>query len=316
LDIGSVGNTPTLIGIAQGEPLRVLSLAEGGVKFIMALPTGSPIKTPEDLKGKKVGVMLASDLQFFFDLSMQALFNTMDYQKLNIDVIKISSLTQGAVPPEGIAAGSTTETSYLAGQVQKLNTGLFNSYGYTEANYDGPLGKGAGLELPALKQSPYYPEGFYLHRNFWLTTDQTLQSSPQALVAFMMAEQRALQTLAKLKPEEVAALGKDVWQLDPAVGKDIWLHDLDYRRGWCWLTEGDLRAVVDQSVLAAQDKMIDKPNTWETMLKNIAPIAPLAKEAWERVKFPETAAFTAKDVKDLRGYPMWESDKWELPKKQ
>jgi hypothetical protein len=315
LEIGSVGNTPTLIGIANGEPLRILSLAEGGVKFILALPAGSAIKTPDDLKGKKVGVLLASDLQFFFDLSLQALFGTMDYAKLGLSVVKVDSLTQGAIPPQGLDAGTTTETSFLAGQVQKLNTGLFNSYGYTEANYDGPAGKGAGFELPTLKQSAYYPEGFYLHRNFWLTNDKTAQASPKGLVAFMMAEQRALMTLAKMKAEEVGALGKDIWQLEPAVAKDIWLHDLDYRRGWCWLTEGDLRAVVDQSALAAQGKMIDKPNTWETILKNISLTAPLAKEAYDRVQYPDAAAFTAKDAKDLRGYPVWQSDKWDGPKK-
>jgi ABC-type nitrate/sulfonate/bicarbonate transport system substrate-binding protein len=316
LDIGSVGNTPTLIGIAQGEPFHVLSMAEGGVKFVLALPPNSPIKTPEDLKGKKVGILLATDLQFFFDLSLQALFGTMDYQTLGIEAVGIKALIQGAVPPQGLAAGTTTETSYLRGQIEKLNTGLFNSYGYTEANYDGPLGKGAGLELPAIKKSPYYPEGFYLHRNFWLVTNKAVRTSPKAVVAFLVAQQRALQALAKMPPEDVARLAQELWQLDPKVAKDIWLHDLDYRRGWCWLTEGDLRAVVDQSVLATNAKLIEKPVTWKEMLKNIGPVAPLAKQAWERVKFPDASAFTAKDAKDVRGYPIWESDKWELPKKQ
>ena len=316
LDIGSVGNTPTLIGIAQGEPFHVLSMAEGGVKFLLTLPANSPIKTPEDLKGKKIGVLLATDNQFFFDLSLQALFGTMDYQALGIEAVGVKALIQGAVPPQGLAAGAATEAPFLKGQAEKLNTALFNSYGYTEANYDGPLGKGAGLELPAIKKSPYFPEGFYLHRNFWLVTDKLVRTSPKAVVAFLVAQQRALLILAKMSPEDVARLAQEHWQLDPKVGKDIWLHDLDYRRGWGWLTEGDMRAVVDQSVLAAKGKMIEKAVSWKDMLTNLAPVAPLAKEAWERVKFPEASAFTAKDAKDVRGYPIWESDKWELPKKQ
>lgn len=316
LDIGTVGNTPTIIGLSQGEPFHILSLAEGGAKFVLALPPGSPIKTPEDLKGKKVGAQLSADPQFIFNMCLQALFNTMDYQKLGLEVVKINSPTQGAIPPKGLDAGVAPEVTYLMGQVQKLNTGLFNSYGYTEDNYDGPLGKGAGKELPELRKSPYYPEGFCLQRNFFLVTDKMVQTQPKAVVAFLVAQQRALTTLTKMKPEEVAGLAKDSWKLDPAVGKDLWLHDLDYRRGWGWLTEGDLRAVVDQSAMAATNKLIEKPLSWKMVLKNIEPVAPLVKQAYEITKFPEASAFVAKDVKDLRGYPVWEASKWELPKKQ
>jgi ABC-type nitrate/sulfonate/bicarbonate transport system substrate-binding protein len=315
LDIGSVGNTPTIIGLAQGEPLHILSLAEGGVKFVLALPVNSPIHTPEQLKGQKVGIMLGSDMQFFFDLTLQAFFQTTDYAKLGIEPIGLKTLIQGAIPPEGMVAGTTTETSYLKGQSDKQNSGLVNSYGYTESNYDGPLGKGAGIELPQRKTSPYYPEGLYLHRNFWLVTDNYVKAQPQAIVAFLIAEQQALQTCNKMKPEEVATLAKEQWALEPSVGKDIWIHDLDSRRGWPWLTEGDLRAVVDQSVLANQSKMIDKALTWAFVMDNVKAVAPLAQQAWQKTNFPAASAFTDTNVQDLRGLPTWQADQWELPKK-
>ena len=312
LDIGSVGNTPTLIGISQGEPLHILSVAEGRVKFVLSLPPDSDIKTLDDLKGKTVGVFLATDLDFFWKLMLQSAFGTTDNEALGINVVGIKTLIQGAVPPEGIDAGITTETSFLVGQVDGLNKGLVNSYGYTEAGYDGPEGKGEGIELAFRKNSPYLPEGLYLHRNFWLATDDVVQNNPQAIVAFLVAQQRALSKLSTMAPTEVAALAQEYWQLDPEVAQQIWIHDLDSQRGWGWLTEGDLRAVVDQSSLMADAELIGAPLTWQQVIENTAITAELSRQAWEVTGYPAAAEFTAKDTNDLRGFPVWQADQWPL----
>lgn len=310
LDFGSVGNTPTLIGIAQKEPLRILSMAEGGVKFLISLAPDSPIRNLSDLEGQTAGLLLGTDLQFFFDLALKNEFGTSNYEELGIQTVGIETLPQAATLPKGIDVSSVVEAPYLQAHEEGLNTALINSYGFTEEHYDGPAGQGAGHELPGLRQSPYYPEGLYLHRNFWLVTEQFAQDNPNAVTAFLIAEQRAMQKLADMEAEEVAALAEEYWGLDPAVGKDVWLHDLDYRRGWPWLTEGDLRAVVDQSELAATSGLIEAPVTWEQVIENIEPIAPLAKKAWEETGFPDEAEFTATNVDDLRGPPMWETDEW------
>lgn len=312
LDIGSVGNTPTLIGIAQGEPLHILSNAEGRVKFVLALPPDSEIKTLDDLKGKTVGVLLATDLDFYWKLMLQSAFGTTDHEALGINVVGIKTLIQGAVPPEGIDAGITTETSYLVGQVDGLNKGLVNSYGYTEAAYDGPEGQGEGLELAFRKNSPYLPEGLYLHRNFWLATDDVVKNNSQAIVAFLVAQQRALSELATMEPTAVAALAEEYWQLDPEVAQQIWIHDLDSQRAWGWLTEGDMRAVVDQSSLMADAELITEPLTWEQIIANTAPIAELARQAWEITGYPAAVDFTAADAQDLRGLPVWQAAEWPL----
>lgn len=313
LDLGTVGNTPTLIGIAQNEPIRILSMAEGRVKFVVAMPADSSIRTPEDLQDKRVGLIQASDLQFFFDQTINSLFGTTSYDELGIEVVGLETLSQTASPPGGIDAVVATETSYLQGQLDGLITGLLNSYGSTEEHYDGPLGEGAGLQLPEVQGSPYYPEGFYLHRNFWLVTETMADETPDAVVAFLIAEQRAVERLQDMDPTEVAALaqGQEYWNLDPEVGRQIWLNDLTHLRGWPWLTRGDLRAVVDQSELAAQSDLIESPLTWDQVKENISPIAPLAQQAWETIGYPEESAFTATDTEDIRGLPVWQYEEWE-----
>ena len=313
LDLGTVGNTPTLIGIAQNEPIRILSMAEGRVKFVVAMPADSSIRTPEDLQDKRVGLIQASDLQFFFDQTINSLFGTTSYDELGIEVVGLETLSQTASPPGGIDAVVATETSYLRGQLDGLLTGLLNSYGSTEEHYDGPLGEGAGIQLPAVQGSPYYPEGFYLHRNLWLVTETMADETPDAVVAFLIAEQRAVERLQDMDPTEVAALaqGQEYWNLDPEVGRQIWLNDLIHLRGWPWLTRGDLRAVVDQSELAAQSDLIESPLSWDQVKENISPIAPLAQQAWETIGYPEESVFTATDTEDIRGLPVWQYEEWE-----
>ena len=313
LDFGTVGNTPTLIGIAQNEPIRILSMAEGRVKFVVAMPADSSIRTPEDLQDKRVGLIQASDLQFFFDQTINSLFGTTSYDELGIEVVGLETLSQTASPPGGIDAVVATETSYLRGQLDGLITGLLNSYGFTEEHYDGPLGEGADIQLPEVQDSPYYPEGFYLHRNFWLVTESMADENPDAVVAFLVAEQRAVERLQDMDPTEVARLAQDqeYWNLDPEVGRQIWLNDLIHVRGWPWLTRGDLRAVVDQSELAAQSDLIDSPLSWDRIIENISPVASLAQQAWETIGYPEEVAFTATDTEDIRGLPLWQYEEWE-----
>jgi hypothetical protein len=302
-----------LIGIAQNEPIRILSMAEGRVKFVVAMPADSSIRTPEDLQDKRVGLIQASDLQFFFDQTINSLFGTTSYDELGIEVVGLETLSQTASPPGGIDAVVATETSYLRGQLDGLITGLLNSYGFTEEHYDGPLGEGADIQLPEVQDSPYYPEGFYLHRNFWLVTESMADENPDAVVAFLVAEQRAVERLQDMDPTEVARLAQnqEYWNLDPEVGRQIWLNDLIHVRGWPWLTRGDLRAVVDQSELAAQSDLIDSPLSWDRIIENISPVAPLAQQAWETIGYPEEAAFTATDTEDIRGLPLWQYEEWE-----
>jgi hypothetical protein len=55
-------------------------------------------------------------------------------------------------------------------------------------------------------------------------------------------------------------------------------------------------------------KLLPKELTWDDVIRNIQPVAPLAHEAWERSQQnPAASAFTEKS-QDMRGPVMWNSD--------
>src|SRR4029079_19388280 len=58
LDIGMWGNTPIVRLLAQGQPINVLSVGEGHMRFVLLTRKGSPIKSIADLKGKTVGALV------------------------------------------------------------------------------------------------------------------------------------------------------------------------------------------------------------------------------------------------------------------
>jgi hypothetical protein len=189
---------------------------------------------------------------------------------------------------------------------------IANSYGTTEPNYQGPLGSGAGLELPARQKSPFFPEGIYMHRNFWLAHANLVKSQPKAVVAFLVAFEQAVRELRKWPVEEIAKLVFKFWELEPAQVKEIWGNDLNVQRGWSWLTEGDLRAVVEQSQYAKATRIITSDVDWPVVIANLRPIVPIVREAYERTgSQPGAAVFQQTNVADVRGRPVWELESWK-----
>jgi hypothetical protein len=89
-----------------------------------------------------------------------------------------------------------------------------NSFGYTEDYYQGPLGKGAGILLPSVKKSAFYPDGYYLHRSFWVVNNTLAEKHPKVVVAFLMAQQEAVAALSAMEPGAVSQLVKEYWKLD------------------------------------------------------------------------------------------------------
>jgi len=72
-DIGFMGDTPALIARAAGQDTRIIALTATGPKGLAVLvPTGSPIASPKDLRGKKVAVVKGSYAHHLLVLVLQS----------------------------------------------------------------------------------------------------------------------------------------------------------------------------------------------------------------------------------------------------
>jgi ABC-type nitrate/sulfonate/bicarbonate transport system substrate-binding protein len=305
LDLGVWGDTPVIRAIATGQSVRVLALAEGHLDFWIAVPKGSPIHTLEDLKGKRIGTLLGGDPHFFLAMVLKAQFGTADPTKLGITMVNVPSFTMLATMPKGLDAVTLITPSYLLGVQQGVLEGLVDNFGRTGPAYDGPLGKGAGHSLPSFKKSQFYPEGYYLHRTMWVGRNDFIDKHPKVVEAFLAALNRATHDISKMDAGAVSNLVENYWKLPPDQGSVIVKDDVLYSRGWTWLTEGDLYALVANSQFMKEANLLPKELTWPDIVKNISPVASIEAEAWKRSGIPPVSEFTRK-AEDLRGVPMWD----------
>jgi sulfonate transport system substrate-binding protein len=71
-DIGILGDTPAIIGRAAGIDTRIIGITASGPKSLAVIvPTNSKLKSPKDLKGKKVAVVKGSYAHHLLVLVLQ-----------------------------------------------------------------------------------------------------------------------------------------------------------------------------------------------------------------------------------------------------
>jgi ABC-type nitrate/sulfonate/bicarbonate transport system substrate-binding protein len=316
LDMGGWGNTPIVRNIAMKQPLTAINMMEGHFRLMIATRPESGVRNVQDLKGKTVGVLFGGDPQNAFQQILRWELGSADPAVNNMKLINTPSQAQASTVPKGTHATMVTYPAFLKAQKDDPNIkGIVNSFGYTEDYYKGPAGEGAGKLLESVKQSPFYPDGFYLHRSFWVVRNEIIDKHPKVVVAFIMAQQEAVEVLSKMKPGDVSDLSAKYWELPPDLGAKVVQDELLFMRGWVWPTEGDAWALVRTSEYMAEGKIIDTPLTWKQVTDNLAKGAPLLKEAYERMKSnPSASAFTDSKANDLRGLPVWEMEKWTRPK--
>jgi hypothetical protein len=180
---------------------------------------------------------------------------------------------------------------------------------------DGPEGKGAGHRIAALRKSRFSPEGFYLHRPLWVVRGEIAEKSPEVVTAFAIAHNRALQRLTRMKPAEIVDyMGKEYWGENKACAETYVTQNLSMKRGWSWPVEADIVAMYRTGRILHEFGQLEKPVTWEQILKNIEPVAAPLKAAYEQVRYPDPSAFLDKSAADVRGLPLWEYRKWGEPK--
>ena len=310
LDIGMWGNTPITRGLSSGLPISLLVVGEGHLRFLITTRKGSPIRNMQDLRGKTIGVSLGGDPQSALFQMLRFELGVNDIKETGIKFINMPTHAQAASVPTGVDATCTIYPAYLAAQASGT-VAIANSFGYTEDYYEGPLGKGAGILMPSVKKSPFFPDGFYLHRSFWIGRNGLIEQHPQAVVAFLVAQQEAVAALTAMDAGAVSQLVKDYWKLDATEGAKVVKDDVLFARGWSWPTENDARAVLETSKFMADNKVIEKPLQWAQVKGAFSRTAPLVKQAYDKLGAkPGAAEFTRTDVADLRGRPVWEINQW------
>ena len=311
LDFGLWGNTPIVRGIAQSQPWSVLSLAEGRLRFVLATRPDSGIHNVQDLKGKVVGATIGGDSFNALSQMVKMELGT-SIADAGIRVVNTPTQAQAAAMPTGMAAAVVIYPAFLKAEQELGIIGIVNSYGTTESGYQGSAGSGPGIALPSARKSPFYPEGFYIHRTFWMARNQVLEAQPDATVAFLMAQQQAVAALSKMKASDAAALSASYWGLSPELGARIVEDELVLKRRWIWPTEGDARALVALSGFMAEAKMVPGPLTMAQVKSAFEKSAVLNKTAWQRSgEQPPVATFTDPEAQDIRGIPVWDLANWK-----
>jgi len=315
LDFGMWGATPIIRVIAEKQPISVLSLGEGRLEFPLITREGSGIRNLEDLRGKTVGVLIGGDPQFIFNLMLEYSLGSPNPDDFNITLVNTPTQAAGASLPKGMDASVVNLTAYLKARSEDPTiVPIVSSYGITGSHYDGPAGQGAGHLMPGADKSPFYPEGYYLHRSFWVVRDEIVEKHPKVAQAFVMAEQAAVDELSKLSKEEIAALAHEYWDMNIEAELEIVEKELLFQRNWVWTTQGDANALVTVSKNLAEVKAIESALTWEDVMANMKKTSGILHEAYKAMgERPASGEFTKKEgVKDYRGLPVWEMDDWEI----
>lgn len=213
--------------------------------------------------------------------------------------------------PSGMDAAILIYPAYLKANAELGTAGIMNSFGYTESYYKGPAGEGAGHLLESVKKSPFYPDGYYLHRSFWIGNPNIIKNHPAVTTAFVLAQQEAVAKLSGMDPGQVSELSRKYWELDPKLGSLVVKDDVLFARGWCWPTEGDAAALLETSKFMVDGRLIQKPLAWSQVRDAFALAAPTVRTAYDKSgRKPDASAFNAAGAKDLRGAPSWELQSW------
>lgn len=315
VDFGPIGVTPLLNLLLQGQKVSPIAVAEGRLKFVIAVRDGSPIRKIEDLKGKTVALIVGTDYQFSLASMLSAALGTASLTELGIKPVNVGTPAQLAAVPQGADAAIAHAQPFVKAQIELGSRAIANSYGYTEDYYDGPLGKGAGHLLTHAKSSPFWPESVYGHRAFWVVRDQVLAEHPKIVTAFLVSLQQAADLARKMSLRDAAALSAGDWGVPPERATNMVEDDLIWRRGWVFPTEGDVTMMWRQTQLVIDAGVIKprEPFTWDKLKATFAGGAAPVRGAWEKLGRQPSEAELTDTRSDLRGLPIWEADRWSKP---
>ncbi len=158
IDFSAANHDTLIFAVQQGAGLKAVFQEHTKCEFVFAIPKDSPIKTLEDIKGKKLGVSSLSS--GFISFAKAAFFEAgLDPEK-DLNFIEVGS-------------GATAATAITTGEVDVL--GLWE---VAFANLENTL----GYDYFRYIKVPLYDR---LSCNATMTSDAFIKNNPEALAGFL-----------------------------------------------------------------------------------------------------------------------------------
>lgn len=313
LQYGMLGSTPAIRLLATSpDPAVPIAIAGGGLDFPVQVPAGSPIRNMEDMRNKTVLTIVGSDLHLQWVNMLWAYFGTSDASEVGITMRNITAVTELWEAHDGIDAIVGLNPGSFGAEERGVLSTLMTNYGTTGKHYDGPEGKGAGHTLDWFKRSPFAPEAFYPHRIWWAVRQQFLDEHPEAVTAFLVANQQAAAAMAQMPPTDVTNIIGDHWPQSASIDARNAVVEATtwYKRGWTWITEGDAKTL---SGLSSEKEIFEIPLSTEKVKDILGRGADVTRAAYEQVgQTPALDVLTNTDAGDVRGLPQWQVADWKL----
>ncbi|UWR13435.1 ABC transporter substrate-binding protein [Sulfitobacter mediterraneus] len=312
LHYGMLGSTPAIRLLATPNPAVPIAIAGGGLDFPVQVPADSPIRNMDDVRGKTVLTIVGSDLHLQWANMLKAHFGTSDAAEVGITMRNITAVTELWEVHDGIDAVVGLNPGSFGAEERGVLSTLMTNYGTTGKHYDGPEGQGAGHTLDWFKNAAFAPEAFYPHRIWWAVRQQFMDEHPEAVTAFLVANQQAASALSQMSPTDVTNIIGDHWPQSASVEARNAVVDATtwYRRGWSWITEGDAGTL---SGLSEEKEIFETALSGKMIAEILGRGADVTRAAYEQVgQQPAMDVMTDKDAGDVRGLPQWRVADWQL----
>jgi hypothetical protein len=224
-----------------------------------------------------------------------------------ITVVNTPTQAQAATIPSGMDAGVLIHPAFLKAQAEIGTVGIVNSFGYTESHYKGTGRRRAPASCSTRSRSPpFYPDGYYLHRSFWIGSSNLVKSQPALVSAFVQAQQDAVAKLSGMDPGPGLRARAQVLGAAARARREVVKGRRAVRaRLVLARPKATHRAARDVGSTWSEGKMIPKPLEWKQVRDAFALAAPhgARRLRQDRRKQAGPALINAKDAKDLRGAP-------------
>lgn len=189
-DIATVALTPVVFAAFQEQPIAVIAENASYPNNVITARKDHGIQTAEDLRGKKIGTALGTDLQYFLDKFLQA------YNMTESDVVVTN------VPPNDMVT-----------VLSKGDIDAFSIWQPIPWNAQQEMGDNIVFLKP--------PKGTYEARYLVLTTQKFLKENPEAVKRFLQAFKMADDFIAA-NPAQAQQIVATDWKAPLAMVQGVW----------------------------------------------------------------------------------------------